>query len=174
MTLKEAKNAKKTIVENVQFYLIYVLEHKTNEGGDPAPVAYSNEEYEELLIYIQKIRSKFTDNSDPNSNVFAKCDQSSSNSSLSFSNATHILNTYKTNTGKCLSTRIARISRTTEQRNSNPTASDIDNYSRSLSHTTETSERYYVAQDLEHSVIATLRRQVSQNTVSDIYRKINL
>ena len=158
MTMREAKAAKKTLIENMQFYLVYVLEHKTNTTGEPAIIVYSNLEYESLSIYINCIRSRFTNDTNLDSPVFLSFQ--SQGKTLSFSSATHILNSYRSDSGKSLSTRVARVSRTTEQRASNPTKEDISEFARSLSHSTDPSERYYVSEDLEQAVINFVRRQI--------------
>ena len=161
MSLKEALNATKKNIENEDFYIIYVLHHKTSFTGEPAAIAYSHNEYKALKIYIDKIRYRFTTDDSPQSTVFAK--SSASNSTLSFSNANQMLRKYKTSSGKVLSTRNARVSLTTQQRRTNPNAAQIEQFARSLSHTMDTSERYYVARELEESVVESLRRQITHN-----------
>ena len=157
MTVREAEAAKKTDIENKEFYLIYVLQHKTNSTGDPATIVYNESEYKALCIYINCIRSKYTEDNNPDSPVFLSL---SSGKSLSFSSTTNILNKYRSDSGKALSTRVARISRTTEQRKTDPSRNDISDFAKSLSHNVSTAERYYVSEDLEQAVINSVRRQI--------------
>ena len=60
-TLKEFDQAKNTVIEEKPFF-IYVLKHKTNKSGEPAPIVVSKLEYEALSLYIKHIRPKFTSN----------------------------------------------------------------------------------------------------------------
>lgn len=160
LTIKEAKMAKSTIIENEEFFIVYVLQHKTNASGDPAPLVLNKIEYDALNIYMKSIRSKFTRDESENSPVFANIESRSAAKEISFSNATKILNSYQSSSGKALSTRVARISRTTEQRKTCPSQKDIERYATSLSHSVETSNRYYVSTDLEEAVIETVKRQL--------------
>ena len=168
MTLKEFQMAKSHVIEQETFF-IYVLQHKTNTEGIPAPVVFSELEFKALEIYIKLLRPRLTDSEDPSSMVFAKCSTNNADHQMSLSNVTHILGNYKTLSGKILSTRISRISQTTEQRLSNPSREEIEQFSKTLSHSTATSERYYVAVDLEDSVVQTIARKIKlkkQNAVS--------
>lgn len=130
---------------------------------------FSELEFKALEIYIKLLRPRLTDSEDPSSMVFAKCSTNNADHQMSLSNVTHILGNYKTLSGKILSTRISRISQTTEQRLSNPSREEIEQFSKTLSHSTATSERYYVAVDLEDSVVQTIARKIKlkkQNAVS--------
>ena len=169
MTMREFQMGEFKVIAGETHFFVYVLEHKTNEDGVPALVVFNEKELKALQIYIDSIRPRFISSTDLNSKVFIKCAQNEKDCKISLSNATYILNSYKTMSGKKLSTRIARLSNTTEQRKTNPSTNDIEDYSRTLSHTTETSNRYYVATDLEESVINTIERQMKrrkQKTVS--------
>ena len=150
------------------------MQHKTNEHDIPAPVVFNETEAKALRVYMDFIRPRFTDSTDSNLKVFVKSAVNNKDTQISLSKANHILSNYKTISGKKLSTRISRMSKTTEQRKSDPTINEIEEYSRSLSHTTATSDRYYVATDLEESVINSLERQIrlrKQNTVNFVLVK---
>ena len=61
MEIGEYNMAKRLEIEGEVFHIIYVLEHKTNCSGAPAPIVFSELEYRALNVYMNKIRVQFTE-----------------------------------------------------------------------------------------------------------------
>ena len=151
MTLEEVAEAEKTLINGEAFHIVKVMDQKNLKHGEVAPIVYSSTEYKALELYIRHLRPKLT-NDVFNQSVFIprlklKC---SGTQDLSFSSAFNILQKFKTESGKKLSSRAIRGSKITITREAGVTDEERRNLARSMSHSVETAERYYNFSELSN------------------------
>ena len=155
MKEEEARNGKKNIINKDTFFVIEVLDQKSTKSGKAAAVVLNEIEYKVLILYLDKLKIKISESKTivfPSSSTTGK----GISSMLSFGAACNILKKFKTETGKKLTTRVARASKVTNSRNLNLSLSDQRKLADAMNHSHAVSERYYNFNEASDAAVAVL------------------
>ena len=180
MTVTEVEEAESRLIDGKKFFIVEVAEHKNMKSGLKAPVTFAEEEFRVLKIFISKLRPKvLVDKSVQKVFVTRKTSMTQSTQEMTFSTAWAILQKFKTESGKPLSSRVVRGSKITHSRGLDISEQERRDLAASMSHSVETAERYYNYKDLKDSVAKSMRVAVrtstefSDNTESEEFIDVN-
>ena len=118
-----------------------MCDQKNAKVGRPAPVVFSQLEYQVLQNYIEDMRPKLLRT--PSNIVFPPRSCYEDGKTLAFSSIYSILNKLKTKSGKTVSSRSLRGSKISENRRRRVPIEQQRSLAAAMSHTFETAERSY-------------------------------
>ena len=156
LQLNEVDKAEKTDIEGEPFFVVKVSRQKGAKVGKEAPIAYTNEEFTALKIFIQKLRPRIADKFQTNVFPVKKNMKHSPSKDGSLSSAWRILQSFQTTSGKKLSTRTIRSSRVTNKNRLSLTDAQKRDLADSMNHSVSTADRYYNYSSVTDSVVRTL------------------
>jgi len=162
MTLDEVREAEEIDIKGKSHRLIEVKNQKTAHTGEPAPVAFTHDEFRVLELYIDYMRPKIS--SANSESVFVPLDTlGGGKNTLSLSSAWSILRKFKTESGKRLTSRVARVSRITISRSKDLSLQERQDLAKSMNHDLATANRFYDYTDIKDSVKRTLIREAEED-----------
>ena len=161
MSLQEYENAEDCTVNNETFKLIKVALQKDARSGRPAPIAFSQQEFKALTLFIKYLRPKMGPTKA--NNDFLSCNSKMSTATpLNYSAIYKILNKFRTKSGKALSSRALRGSEVTNSRQKNLTEKEKQDLATSMSHSVATAERSYNFSTVNNAVKNVLSKKFTE------------
>ena len=153
MKTTEVDEAERLEVDGDVFYVVKVFDQKNLKTGEAAPVTFTSEEYDVLKIFIAELRPKIVA-TDFERNVFPpkRHTKFGAAKDLSFSSACKILQSFKTKSGRKITSRTIRVSKITSNRGGTYSDKERNDLAKAMSHSVATSERYYNYTDVTQSV----------------------
>ena len=156
LQLSEVENSERASIEGESFFVIKVAKQKGAKIGKEAPIAYTDEEFKALQIFINKMRPKIADSFQTNVFPFKKNMKHGSSKDGSLASAWRILQSFQTPSGKKLSSRTIRSSRITNRNKYSLTDAQKRDLADSMNHSVSTADRYYNYSSVTDSVVRTL------------------
>lgn len=161
MSLEEVERNTTKEINGVTYHIIEVLDNKLTKTGVAAAIAFSEEEFRVLRIFIEKLRPRLL-NGRQCVVVFPNY-TNSTNPVLSLSATHKILQKFQTKKGQKLSSRVVRASKITHSRERNISEEEKRSLAISMNHSLQTAERYYNFNELSNSVAKSIELQDSHD-----------
>jgi len=159
MTIDEMKDASQREVGDKVFYIVKVYDQKSLKNGKPAAVSFEETEYKLLKLYTEKLRPKITPPDADCKYVFSTSRNSLGCCDMSLSGAYHVLQSFRTKSGKRISSRSVRGSKVTTNRAGDSTDAEKRDMAKAMGHDEATANRYYDYWDLDDSVVKVLEKE---------------